>query len=128
MPIPSAIEDAIVASKWGPYLQYGLAHPSNQADLVALLQASPREAERMIDKWEAQIEAGFKYGHFGPQQRPQYQPQPPRRVTQARPPIWPLVGGAGPTPNINKTSRNSDNVETLRLVSGWRQMRAKSDR
>ena len=87
MPIPSAIEDAIVASKWGPYLQYGLAHPSNQADLVALLQASPREAERMIDKWEAQIEAGFKYGHFGPQQRTAYQPQPgSRRVTQARPP------------------------------------------
>lgn len=94
--IPDHIERQILASPYGPIIQYGLAHPAGQADFVALLNASPKQQERMITKWETMIEVGIQQS----QQRAAPQPQYPQRrtVTQARPPVTPLKGSGGAAP------------------------------
>jgi hypothetical protein len=110
VPLPQHVADQIMASPWGPILQYGLARPEGQADFVRLLQASPREQQRMLDRWEVEIEAGARQRKDNARQQ-RYQQSQPRRVTQASRPIVPLKGSAGPSPDL-KALANSDNIDS----------------
>src|SRR5262245_2726199 len=102
--IPAHVEhDLLSRGHWGPVIQFELSLPRSHADLAALLQATPREAERMLETWEAAPEAGARQARAAPAPQPQHYQDPNSRVRQAtaaRKPIAPLRGGAGPSAGL----------------------------
>lgn len=109
--IPRHIENQILAAKHGPFIQRLLAMPENQGDLFDLLQAPPEQAMYALRRLDHQIEAGAQQRIAQSRQRPQ-QHQQHRDVnrTQARPPIRPLRGSGGPSPDLRGLASGGDDI------------------
>jgi hypothetical protein len=107
-------------SSYGPLIAYAFAASVDGLEhLMALREADPITTAKWVAKAEAHIEHAINQ-----QQRaapPQYQQQ--RRVTQARKPIVPLRGSAGPSRSTADLAENMEAYAQQRL----RQMKAKRE-